>query len=87
MTDATATAAMNAALGGMPASVMNPWMADMRRMKAPADSGPTISVGGFELPMDADGCVSVPSKFEPELVSHGFTRWAPPGAAKPAAKK
>lgn len=61
---------------------MNPWIADMRKLQGPADAGPTISIGGFELPLDAEGCVEVPSKFAPDLLSHGFKLWAAPAKAK-----
>ncbi len=55
-------------------STQNPFEQDMVTMKIPANMGPSISVAGFSLLADKDGCVKVPSRLVPELESHGLTR-------------
>jgi len=44
----------------------------MIRMKAPTNSGGSISIAGMELDCDEDGCVEVSPQFRAELESHGF---------------
>lgn len=61
----------------------NPFKPEMVKMQMPPDGGTAISVGGFFLEADKDGCVEVPRKLVAELKDHGLTE---PGD-KPKAKK
>ena len=51
----------------------NPFQQGMTKMKLPEDGGTHISVGGFTLEADEDGCVEVPSTYITELQAHGLT--------------
>ena len=43
------------------------------RMKAPENSGPMISLEGFEIEIESDGTVTVPARHKVTLEAHGFT--------------
>ena len=51
---------------------VNPFALDMKTMQAPKDCGDTMSVGGFDIELDENRQVQVPSKFVPDLKAHGF---------------
>ena len=59
----------------------NPFLQSMVRMKFPPDSGGTLTIGGFLLKEDEDGCVDLPKNYVSEAQSHGLTV-APPQVAK-----
>jgi hypothetical protein len=62
--------------------LMDPFKTEMVRMQMPEDGGSNLSVEGFMLAADKDGCVDVPLRLVESLKSHGLTV---PGA-KPAKK-
>ena len=51
----------------------NPFNPAFVRMKLPADAGPSISIGGFNLVADSDRCVDIPPEKVEELKAHGLT--------------
>ncbi len=51
----------------------NPFQQSMVRLQIPAGMGGSISVRGFTLEADADGCVEVPKDLSVELKCHGLT--------------
>lgn len=59
----------------------------MVRMKAPADCGTGVTIGGVELDCDADGCVEVSPQFRETLEAHGFRVVADKPADAPAKKR
>ena len=64
----------------------NPFTQTMTRMQAPAGAGASVSVRGFTMQADAQGCVEVPADVAAELVAHGFVK-APPVEPQPSGKK
>jgi regulator of RNase E activity RraA len=63
--------------------VKNPFLDGMVRMQLPAGMGGQISVSGYTMDADADGCVTVSREAAKELLPHGLV----PVAAEPAKKK
>jgi hypothetical protein len=63
---------------------MNPFQQSMVRMRLPEGMGGTISVRGFTMDADDEGCVMVPQDVAADLVSHGLT---PPSEPTPAKAK
>lgn len=65
----------------------NPFQQTMVRMQLPAGASRSVSVRGFTVEAEADGCVTVPKDVAAELASHGMTV-APsvPVAKSPVAK-
>lgn len=57
----------------------------MPRLKAPADIGAGVSVGGQYFPVDADGCIEVPEGGDYSMLLPGFVPYIAP--VKPAAKE
>jgi hypothetical protein len=60
----------------------NPFKQQMVRMKFPPDSGGVISIEGFLLQEEEDGCVELPQNLVKAAESHGLTV-AGPRIAKP----
>lgn len=54
-------------------SKQNPFAQTMVRMQMPAGAGSSISVRGFTIEADADGCVEVPKEVAEDLKAHGLT--------------
>ena len=63
----------------------NPFQQTMVRMQVPPGMGSSISVRGFTVDADADGCVDVPKEVVDELAQHGLVR--APKAPAALAKK
>ena len=53
----------------------NVFQQDMVRMKFAPDMGGMLSVAGFSLTADKDGCVEVPRGMVEGLKSHGLTEY------------
>lgn len=64
---------------GQPA---NPFLTSMVRLQIPAHMGTNVSIAGFSLHADDDGCVEVPKEHVPELKAHGLVEYAAMSADK-----
>lgn len=53
-------------------SQKNPFDQGMVKMQFQPGQATSISVGGFNLDGDEDGCVEVPARLVPELKNHGL---------------
>lgn len=56
----------------------NPFQQTMVKMMIPPGMGPNISVSGFSLQADADGCVEVPKEAAKALADHGLLQYVAP---------
>lgn len=63
----------------------NPFNKAMARLQIPPHMGQSISVRGFEVEADEDGCVEVPPELVAELKGHGLTD--PPAPVEASKKK
>lgn len=52
----------------------SPFQQQMVKLKAPEGYAGTVGFRGFELELDDEDCIEVPSDGVPELEAHGFTR-------------
>jgi len=50
----------------------NPFTADMVTLKLPQGMGSMLSVGGFSLQADKNGCIQVPQKYVADLAAQGL---------------
>lgn len=57
---------------------MNPFSQEMVKMQFPKGMGEQMSVGGFMLDADKDGCVQVPKHMVTDLQAHGLSVYAEP---------
>ena len=60
----------------------NPFTKSMVRLQLPPGAGSTVSVSGFLLEADSEGCIEVPATVVTELKAHGLTEPAPKPAKK-----
>lgn len=52
---------------------MNPFLQALQTLKAPADCGPSLSISGVNVELDAHGMVDVPAEVASKLRDgHGF---------------
>lgn len=51
----------------------NPFLQSMTRLQIPAHMGNSVSVAGFFLEADKDGCIEVPAEHVSTLLAHGLT--------------
>lgn len=56
----------------------NPFTKSMVKLSVPAHMGSNLSVAGFNLDTDDDGCVEVPREHVDVLKAHGLTEYQPP---------
>lgn len=50
----------------------NPFMQGMVMLKLPAGMATTLSIGGFAITADKQGCIEVPKQYVPDLLAQGL---------------
>lgn len=60
----------------------NPFQQTMVKLQVPEDMSPSLSIGGFDLQADKDGCVEVPKHLAPTLREHGLRDYVEPAKKK-----
>jgi hypothetical protein len=63
----------------------NPFLTSLTRMQLPSGMGRSISIAGFGLEADDEGCVEVPVQYVDQLTPHGLIV-VPPKAQAPKTK-
>lgn len=53
---------------------MNPFQPQFVRMKFPEGSANQISISGFNLTAEKDGCVELPKHLQKDAESHGLVK-------------
>lgn len=51
----------------------NPFMQDMVTMKLPPGMGTQLSIAGFQIEADKQGCIVVPRQYVRDLLAQGLT--------------
>ena len=60
----------------------NPFIQDMVRLKLPEGMGSMLSIGGFMMEADKEGCIEVPSRYVNDLRQQGLRDAGPAAAGK-----